>query len=754
MADSAYQLNNFDPSSGGLTSGLNQPISQALQNFNAGQVAGYSSVQPNIPKTSDAGGLTLPAVTPQTTVNPAPVATLPTPTPSSTATTPVVSNNANVSDLTSASNLQGSLQTPQNPVPSTAGVTNYAITSQAQQQANQQYDTNLSPYTSIIDQYKQAQNATLGKGQYTLDQNNVYGVNNLRSTVADLTNQINANDAANKTAQVGYGLNVGGVTASSQQAFNAEADRANAVKQLTLGASLSAAQNNLALANQFVTQAVDAKYKDAEQQVANLKDYLTVNAPLLQRADKQAYDAQVANVAAKEADLAYQKTQTKSILDIATEAAKNGADATTLANINNSKNPQDAISAAGTYLRDYSNFKASYPGQSFFDPITKQTYQVGGGSTTPTDGSKIVGGVDWTGYATSPTDIAGVQANLGQIQAIAPNGINDANTAQQVIQGISPNSPITGAMIMNTATKYGVDPSTILARIQQESLSGTAGKGAGTFNPGNVGNDDTGKTVNYGNWQAGLDAVGQWASQHDTTKMVNSAAQNYNLALTPTQAVKFNSLADSQKGDVAGLLLGTTLPSNISTKNNLRDTAINLAKQIDPNYDSVTQTAGQTFLKSRSTQTFIANANTANKTLDTVSELVNKLGDQSDLTAVNKLVNSLGLATSNVDTTNFFTAHGLLADELGKVLGSGAGSDFAIQLGQSLVSPNASAAAKQGQIQLLKGRLANKIAEYKAQGDQGTDPSLNASNTSNSTPKTASSTGGGSYQDYLKAIGQ
>jgi len=221
---------------------------------------------------------------------------------------PKASNKADLSTITNSPQIKGDLTTPTAPVPSTAGVSSYAQLAQdalknIQNQTNQQENA----YTSIIDQYKTAQAATEGKNQYTQDLNNQYGVNTKAQAVQDIINQIQANEAALNQNKIGYGLNVGGVTASSQQAFNSEAERANTVKQLGLGASLAATQGNLALAQNFVNQAVAAKYDDAEARLKNLKDSYLMNKDELERVNKKAYDQQLMTLNAKQKDLEEKK---------------------------------------------------------------------------------------------------------------------------------------------------------------------------------------------------------------------------------------------------------------------------------------------------------------------------------------------------------------------------------------------------------------------------------------------------------------
>lgn len=269
--------------------------------------------------------------------------------------TPVVSNNLNVGDLTGGGQLKGNLQTPPAPVPSTADVSTYASLVQGQNdKAQTAYnDFNNNTYVPLIQQYKQAQDATEGKNAYTQDLTNSQGLQGKTQAVQDIINQITAQDASNKQAQVGYGTNVGGVTASSQQAFNAEAERANTVKQLGLGASLAAAQGNLAIAQNFVDKAVSAKYDDAEKKLANLKDYLAVNKDQLEKLDKRAYDAQTTLLNAKQKDLETEKKNFSDIQNMIVNASSQNAPTALVQKAKQAKTPGEAAMILGQYAGDY-----------------------------------------------------------------------------------------------------------------------------------------------------------------------------------------------------------------------------------------------------------------------------------------------------------------------------------------------------------------------------------------------------------------
>lgn len=164
----------------------------------------------------------------------------------------------------------------------------------------------------------------------------------------------------------------------------------------------------------------------------------------------------------------------------------------------------------------------------YVDQNTGRAVSIGGTPTTTGSGSSssstaytspnqpgVVGGYDLgAGIAMGPyANASGSDSTnynyaqeVGQIAAKMP-AFTNAASIQQYIAQTNPQSPVTGAMIASSANKYGVNPAVLTAVLQQESSLGTAGAGAKTFNPGNVGNVNSGATVNYGSWQAGVDAT-------------------------------------------------------------------------------------------------------------------------------------------------------------------------------------------------------------------------------------------------------
>lgn len=125
------------------------------------------------------------------------------------------------------------------------------------------------------------------------------------------------------------------------------------------------------------------------------------------------------------------------------------------------------------------------------------------------DNTGIINGYDITSYATDPTHeqkVISIYNTIGDITSEAD--------AVSTIKSLTPNSPVTGKMVLDSAAKYNVDPKLIISIMQQDSSMGTKGLGAKTKNPGNVGNDDSGKTQTFNSWNEGVDAVAKWLSGH------------------------------------------------------------------------------------------------------------------------------------------------------------------------------------------------------------------------------------------------
>lgn len=122
--------------------------------------------------------------------------------------------------------------------------------------------------------------------------------------------------------------------------------------------------------------------------------------------------------------------------------------------------------------------------------------------------SAIVNNYDISAYATDPLHEQKIQSIVDSMPPV-----NVDLEIDNYIQQITPGSPITGQMVMNAANQYTVNIPLLLAIMQNDSSFGTAGIGARTFNPGNVGNTGYAEQ-SFPSWQDGVNAVAEWLDKH------------------------------------------------------------------------------------------------------------------------------------------------------------------------------------------------------------------------------------------------
>jgi len=122
------------------------------------------------------------------------------------------------------------------------------------------------------------------------------------------------------------------------------------------------------------------------------------------------------------------------------------------------------------------------------------------------------GTYDLTRYAEDPKH----EEKIARIVNLMPE-FADESTIDSYIKSKFPKSPITGKMIINSATKYDVDPDVLLALGQQDSGVGTTGLGSKTKNFANYAT--YGKRVTrFKTWQSSIDATAEWLSKNKITE--------------------------------------------------------------------------------------------------------------------------------------------------------------------------------------------------------------------------------------------
>lgn len=156
----------------------------------------------------------------------------------------------------------------------------------------------------------------------------------------------------------------------------------------------------------------------------------------------------------------------------------------------------------------------------------------------PDDPTAVLSYYDISTYAADPlyeqkiSDILTSMPTMDSAEAI------DAYISEEVI-----GSPLTGAMILSATTAYAVDVRLTMAIMQLDSQFGTAGVGAQTLNPGNVGNTGT-STRTYSSWPDGVAAVAEWLSRHRVTQTLTTDATTESAA-TSTAATTASTTASS-----------------------------------------------------------------------------------------------------------------------------------------------------------------------------------------------------------------
>lgn len=186
-----------------------------------------------------------------------------------------------------------------------------------------------------------------------------------------------------------------------------------------------------------------------------------------------------------------------------------------------------------------------------------------GGDFDTTTGGTVVGGIDFgaaNGVGAYASDVNGEVTGVSRAYATLSAG-TDIST---YIQNNAPNSPVTASMINSAAAANGIDPNILAAVLANESNFGTAGAGAKTMNPGNVGNTDNGSTKTMSSWQAGVDAAAKQLARRKATDggtdpdtaALNSQVQGYVDAYKAGAITSLSTVPKGIRSQVAEAIAG------------------------------------------------------------------------------------------------------------------------------------------------------------------------------------------------------
>ncbi len=347
---------------------------------------------------------------------------------------------------------------------------------------------------------------------------------------------------------------------------------------------------------------------------------------------------------------------------------------------------------------------------------------------------------DLSTYATDPNHAAAIQKIL--------NKIGKLETPQDItnyIKSVDPNSPITADMIMQASQKYGVGWEELIALMQQESQLGTAGVGSKTNNPGNVGNEDSGKTTKLNSWQDGVNAAAEQLAKRKTD--LSTIDQEYIFGdllktLSPQGAQAFNSYNETDKLNVMQLIQGDALSTDIAKGiggAKYAQKLLGLAKKVDPNFSENVNKQRYAFKTkwndpNGKTASIRTGVNTALYHLARLKELTDQLSSNGSFQKANSIKNWIA---ENINTPGLSDVIGqfqdtvdLLSTEIARAYKGGVPDQLEINRQIDSINQNkptnviSSIITNKGN--LMSGLIINAAKEYeKVMGKFPEDPVVN-----------------------------
>lgn len=187
----------------------------------------------------------------------------------------------------------------------------------------------------------------VGESTYRAEQENVQGIPELSKTQTDLATRLKTiqNEALAIPLQLQQDATGRGITAAGLAPIQTAALRNNAIQALSTASLLEASRGNLTTALDLVDRAVAQKFDPIKEEIAVKKANLDLilNSPEYSLAEKNRAQAQKDAQEGIEREVQKQEQNQKEIYNIATQAAKNGADPFTLREIQSATTPSEAL---------------------------------------------------------------------------------------------------------------------------------------------------------------------------------------------------------------------------------------------------------------------------------------------------------------------------------------------------------------------------------------------------------------------------
>lgn len=331
-----------------------------------------------------------------------------------------------------------------------------------------------------------------------------------------------------------------------------------------------------------------------------------------------------------------------------------------------------------------------------------------------------------------------------KVLAIA-DGIGNITTvgeANDEIAKLSPNSPITGEMLLASAKKYGIDPKIMLAMLSQESTVGTSNVAKNNNNPtgitwsstlqSNFPNIDiskgtarpSGEGGNYAKFktlQDGLDFQASWLKKHpkapDTSQ--DYIYGDFKTTLSEQGVKAFDMLKNNDKSAVMQLVNGDILIADLVKSRGKEGTAevkrlTQLAQKVDPSYSPATEKIRYEYKKNWELDSVKGNVGTKNAINTALGHLADLSKSSKNLPEgtvrkMNSVKNVLNKEFGDPAVTDFRINLNALATELARVYKGGVPNEGEIKEWQQSLAENFSQKQFDGAFNKTSELLTSKI---------------------------------------------
>lgn len=268
-----------------------------------------------------------------------------------------------------------------------------------------------------------------------------------------------------------------GITADIVTGQQGAINRQKVAEISALSSVAAALQGNLTLSYDLANRSVDLEFKDKEDKIKSLTTLLDLNQDSLTSAEKKQADQLKFTLDKQQAEVDAAKEERKQILNLATEAAKQGASNEVLNKLTKATNLDDAFSIGGSALGN--EYKNKLIQQAFDNSIETQKVAIarmqaaksgsggGGGKTstvtqavidnpalfsnlTPTVKGQVIAELQANGYDT--TNLGAKALSDGAIKEISQTqgGIDSLVELKTLINGnIDKLGPVTGLQRLN-----------------------------------------------------------------------------------------------------------------------------------------------------------------------------------------------------------------------------------------------------------------------------------------------------------------